>query len=53
MTEPLAAALVRLHEEGQRVSVLSMVDEDWSGVLGDVPVQRVRHEALLAEEVKA
>ncbi len=49
VTEPLAAVLRRLHEEGQQVSVLSMVDEDWSDSLGDVPVQRIRYDASQAE----
>ncbi len=53
MTEPLAAVLRRLHDERQRVQVLSMVDDDWSGLLGDLPVQRVKHEALLTVEAEA
>lgn len=51
VTEPLAAALRRLHDRGQRVSVLSIVDEDWSDLLGDVPVQLIRREALELESV--
>ncbi len=49
VTEPLAAVLRRLHEEGQQVSILSMVDEDWGDVLGDMPVQRIRYDASQAE----
>ena len=49
LTEPLAAVLRRLREEGQQVSVLSMVDDDWSDILGGVPVQRIRYDASQAE----
>ena len=52
MTEPLAAVLRRLRGERQQVVVLSMVDEDWAGLLGDLPVQRMKHEALLTAEAK-
>lgn len=51
MLEPLAAVLRRLKEEGQQVSVLSMVDEDWGDLLGDVPVQRIRYDASKTEMV--
>lgn len=46
MTEELAASLRRLRDEGQQVNVLSMVDQNWSDLLGRVPVQRLRHPAF-------
>jgi uncharacterized protein (DUF58 family) len=50
MPEPLAAALRRLHDSGQQVVVLAMVGEDWSEVLGEVPVQRVDQVAVAVGE---
>jgi uncharacterized protein (DUF58 family) len=50
MPEPLAAALRRLHGSGHQVVVLATVDEDWSALLGDVPVQRVAPPAFAPKE---
>ena len=49
VTEPLAAVLRRLHDEGQQVTILSMVDDDWSDMLGDIPLQRIRYDASQAK----
>ena len=46
MPEPLAAVLRRLHDSGQQVSLLTLVDEDWSELLGDLPVQRIHSAAF-------
>jgi hypothetical protein len=53
MPDPLAAALRRLHDSGQQVVVLAMVDDDWSELLGDMSVQRVGRLAFAAEEAPA
>ena len=41
MPEELAAVIRRLHASGHHATVLSLVDDDWSDMLGDVPVQRI------------
>jgi uncharacterized protein (DUF58 family) len=41
MPETFALTLHRRHASGQLVVVLSTVDDDWSALLGDVPVRRV------------
>lgn len=46
MPEPLAAALRRLHESGHHVTVLTIVNDDWSSIMGDVPVQRIDRRAF-------
>lgn len=53
MPEPLAAVLRRLHDSGQQVAVLSMVDDDWTDLLGTVPVQRAGGLAFAARETPA
>lgn len=53
MLEPLAAVLRRLHESGQQVVVLALADDDWSELLGEVPVQRVNRLAFAVEETPA
>jgi uncharacterized protein (DUF58 family) len=53
MPERLAAALRRLHDSGHQVAVLATVDDDWSELLGDVPVQRVDRLAFAAEAAAA
>lgn len=53
MPEPLAAVLRRLHGSRQQLAVLAMVDDDWSALLGDVPIQRIDRLAFAAEETPA
>ncbi|MEX0786448.1 MAG: DUF58 domain-containing protein [Dehalococcoidia bacterium] len=53
MPEPLAAVLRRLRASRQQLVVLAMVDDDWSPLLGDVPVQRVDRLAVATEEAPA
>jgi uncharacterized protein (DUF58 family) len=53
MPAQLAAALRRLRDSGHQMAVLAMADDDWSELLGDVPVQRVNRLAFAAEEAPA
>jgi uncharacterized protein (DUF58 family) len=53
MPEPLAAALRRLHDSGDHVAVLAIVDDDWTELLGEVPVHRVGRLAFAVEEAPA
>jgi uncharacterized protein (DUF58 family) len=50
MPEPLAAVIRRLYASGHHATVLSLVDDDWSDVLGDVPVQRIDESAFTLSE---
>jgi uncharacterized protein (DUF58 family) len=50
MVDPLAAVLRRLHDSGQQVVVLAMVDDDWTELLGEVQVKRVGRLAFVARE---
>jgi uncharacterized protein (DUF58 family) len=50
MPERLAAILRGLHESGQLVVVLQMADDDWSELMGTVPVQRVDRPAFAVRE---
>ena len=50
LPEPLAATLRSLDEAGQQVTVLAMVDDDWSDLLGEVPVQRIGQAAFAFAE---
>ena len=53
MPEALAAALRRLHDCGHQVTVLALVDDDWSELLGRVPVERVNQLAFASEQLPA
>ena len=53
MLEPLAATLRRLDESGHQVTVLAMVEDDWSELLGEVPVQRVGRAAFAYADATA
>ena len=53
MPEPLAAALRRLDESGHHVTVLAMVEDDWSELLAEVPVQRVGRAAFAYSDAPA
>jgi uncharacterized protein (DUF58 family) len=53
MPDPLAAAVRRLHDSGQRVAVLAMIDDDWSDLLGEAPVQCADQIAFEPEETPA
>ena len=46
MPEPLAAVLRRLHASGQQVVVLSLGDDTWGELLGEVPVRPVSLNAV-------
>ena len=50
MPDRLAAVLRRLHESGQPVTVLAMTDDDWSELIGTVPVQQVNRLAFDVQE---
>jgi uncharacterized protein (DUF58 family) len=53
MADPLAAVLRRLHDSGQHVVVLAMVNDDWAELLGEVPVEPVGHLAFADREEPA
>lgn len=53
MPEPLAAALRRLHDSGHQVTVLTTVNDDWAGILGGIPVQRIDRRALEPTRLQA